>query len=295
MDFNLETIITAATIVVGIIWLVDAVFFAKARRGRVVGQDAHAAEATTRTPAAGHRDPIVVEYAKSFFPVLLIVLLLRTFLVEPFHIPSSSMVPTLLVGDFILVNKFDYGLRLPVLHSKILPIGEPERGDVVVFRYPEKQARAFCGANPMCAETGGMQQVRSSAGVDYIKRVIGLPGDHVVYQDKTLYINGVRVPGKLLGPYGGPDVLGATLRQEKLGNVTHNILSIDGEVGPQGEWVVPPGEYLMMGDNRDDSFDSRSWGFVPEKDLVGRAFLVWMNWDAFHDPALWHRIGKVIH
>ncbi|HVC37528.1 MAG TPA: signal peptidase I, partial [Gammaproteobacteria bacterium] len=239
------------------------------------------------------RDPILVEYAKSFFPVFLIVLLLRTFVVEPFHVPSSSMVPTLLVGDFILVNKYDYGLRLPVIRTKILPLGEPHRGDVAVFHYPEASALRYCEQNPACGP-GGLQEVRRSAGVDYVKRIIGLPGDHIVYRGETLYINGAQIPDKALGLYAGSDMMGAVLHQEKLGKMIHNLLIIPGAEHNQGEWIVPSGQYFVMGDNRDNSFDSRYWGFVPEQNLVGRAFFIWMNWDAFHNSKLWHRVGDVI-
>lgn len=268
MDFDLETILTVLTVVSGLIWLVDALVFARPRRRR---QQAQAAPVAGAPAAKKRRDPVVVEYSKSFFPVLLAVLLLRTFVAEPFHIPSSSMVPTLLVGDFILVNKFDYGLRLPITHTKVVGIGEPKRGDVIVFRYPPDPK------------------------VDYIKRVIGLPGDHIVYQGETLYINGRRIPDKVLGLYTGPDQLGAVLHQEDLDGVVHDTLIIPGMEHKQGEWTVPPGEYFVMGDNRDNSSDSRYWGFVPERNILGKAFFVWMNWDAFHDSALWHRVGTVIH
>ncbi|MDE1886927.1 MAG: signal peptidase I [Gammaproteobacteria bacterium] len=292
MDFDLETILTALTVISGLIWLVDALVFARPRRRR---QQAQAAPVAGAPQPRKRRDPVVVDYAKSFFPVLLAVLLLRSFVVEPFHIPSSSMVPTLLVGDFILVNKFDYGLRLPVIHTRIVPIGEPRRGDVVVFHYPENSARRYCQSHPLCADTGSMREVEASAGTDYIKRVIGLPGDHIAYRDGVLYINGVAAPGRVLGLYTGSDALGATLRRETLGGVTHDILAINGQLGPQGEWMVPAGEYFVMGDNRGNSFDSRWWGFVPERNIVGKAFFVWMNWDAFHDSSLWHRVGTVIH
>lgn len=297
MDFDLEALLTLATIVTGLIWLFDTLFFARQRRSKAgVVHEAQAAAGVAEAVAVTkqYRDPILLEYAKSFFPVFLIVLLLRTFVVEPFHIPSSSMVPTLLVGDFILVNKFDYGLRLPVIGNKILPIGEPQRGDVVVFHYPEASALQYCEQNPACGP-GGLQEVRRSAGVDYIKRIIGLPGDHIVYRGETLYINGVQIPDKALGLYAGLDVMGAILHQERLGNMTHDLLIIPGAEYVQGEWTVPPGEYFVMGDNRDNSFDSRYWGFVPEHDLVGRAFFVWMNWDAFHEAKLWHRVGTIIH
>lgn len=268
MDFDLEFILTVLTVVSGLVWLVDAVLFARRRRRRQQAQGSAAAAAKT---GKQRRDPMLVENCRSFFPLLLLVLLLRTFVVEPFHIPSSSMVPTLLVGDFILVNKFDYGLRLPISHTKIVSIGEPKRGDVIVFRYPPDPK------------------------VDYIKRVIGLPGDHIVYRGETLYINGKQIPDKTLGLYTGPDQLGAVLHQEDLGGVVHDTLIIPGMEHKQGEWTVPPHEYFVLGDNRDNSADSRYWGFVPEGNILGKAFYVWMNWDAFRDSALWHRVGTVIH
>jgi signal peptidase I len=295
MDFDLEAFLTLATFVTGLVWLLDVLFLAKKRR--MSTQSTDQTPATTGATAAiskKHREPVVVEYAKSFFPVFLIVLLLRTFLVEPFHVPSSSMVPTLLVGDFILVNKYDYGLRLPVIHDKIIDLGEPQRGDVVVFHYPENSALSFCEQNPSCG-AGGLQEVKRSAGTDYVKRIVGIPGDHIVYRGETLYINGIQAPDTNLGRYSGSDMMGAVLHQEILGNKAHQLLIIPGAEHNQGEWTVPPGHYFVMGDNRDNSFDSRYWGFVPEQALVGRAFFIWMNWDAFHNAKLWHRIGDVIH
>lgn len=291
MDFDFETILTLLTVLTGLVWLVDAVGFARRRRQRSVQAEttAVADQPATRKPRA----PVVVEYCRSFFPVLLIVLLLRSFLVEPFHIPSSSMVPTLMVGDFILVNKFDYGLRLPVSHTKIIPIGEPHRGDVVVFHFPTQSATRHCAGNEPC-----LMEIRQSRGTDFIKRVVGLPGDHITYRGETLYVNGVPVPDKSLGLYTGPDLMGAVLHQEKLGNIVHDTLILPGQPHRQGEWTVPAGDYFVMGDNRDNSWDSRYWGFVPEKDLVGKAFFIWMNWDAvlhpIRDAELWHRFGKVI-
>lgn len=267
MHFDFEALLTLATIVTGLVWLADAVYFAPRRR---------AAEPATQIagdtqPPPKPREPLVVDYSKSFFPVILLVLLLRSFLAEPFHIPSSSMVPTLLIGDFILVNKYDYGVRLPVLHTKIIKVGEPKRGDVAVFRYP------------------------NDPSVDYIKRIVGLPGDHIVYRNKTLYINGVVMQHEALGPYTGLDADGAMLAREHLGSETHEVLTVPSQYSNEGEWTVPEGEYFAMGDNRDNSSDSRYWGFVPEQNLVGRAFFIWMNWDAFHDSSLWHRVGNVIH
>jgi signal peptidase I len=266
MHFDFEAILTLATAITGIVWLVDALFFAKKRR-------AGAPLVAEGGEAVAPRDPLVVDYSKSFFPVILLVLVLRSFLAEPFHIPSSSMVPTLLVGDFILVNKFDYGIRLPVLHTKVIPIGEPKRGDVAVFRFPNDPSE------------------------DFIKRIVGLPGDHIVYRDKTLYINGVVMAKDDRGAYTGPDsdAEGSQLFEEHLGPVSHQLLTVAGHFGNEGEWTVPEGQYFAMGDNRDNSNDSRYWGFVPERNLVGRAFFIWMNIDAFGNRALWHRVGSVIH
>jgi signal peptidase I len=225
-----------------------------------------------RHRAEGRREPWWIEYPKSFFPVILIVFVLRSFLVEPFKIPSGSMIPTLLVGDFILVNKFTYGIRLPVINLKVIDIGEPERGDVMVFRYPE------------------------DTSVDYIKRVVGLPGDKVAYQNKRLVINGREVPVQAAGDYLLKDKI-QYLRQytEMLGKVRHTILLDQSEPAalryvkqfPQREnciynnsgmvCTVPPGHYFMMGDNRDNSSDSRVWGFVPEGNIVGKAFFIWFN------------------
>jgi signal peptidase I len=216
----------------------------------------------------------VVEYAKSFFPVILAVLLLRSFLVEPFRIPSGSMMPTLLVGDFILVNKYAYGIRLPVLNTKVLDLGSPERGDVVVFRFPK---------DPQ---------------VDYIKRVVGVPGDHVAYQDKTLYVNGEKIPqipaGSYVGTGSGLSMSGADRRREALGAVEHDILVASRAPGVSADVVVPEGHYFVMGDNRDNSNDSRYWGFVPDENLVGRAFMIWMNWDSAAGGVAWNRIGDSI-
>lgn len=216
--------------------------------------------------------PTSVEYARSFFPIFLVVLLLRAFLVEPFRIPSGSMMPTLLVGDFILVNKFTYGIRLPVTKTKLMPLSEPERGDIVVFRWP---------VNPR---------------LDYIKRVVGLPGERIGYQQKTLFINGTPAPVDVVGQYqpegSGMRALGSIEGRESLGGTPHPILvnPLAPDFSPScrfmanQEVVVPEGHYLMIGDNRDDSNDGRCWGFVPEENLVGKAFFIWMSWD-------WKRSG----
>jgi len=213
-----------------------------------------------------------VEYSVSFFPVILVVFFLRSFLVEPFKIPSSSMVPTLLVGDFILVNKFAYGVRLPVANRKVFDIGNPQRGDVMVFRYPEDPS------------------------LDYIKRVVGLPGDRIEYRNKRLTINGKPVPERQVDDYLSRERMQFSRRYvETLGGVEHQIL-LDDDAPPYitplrsfpfaGNCnynmsglacTVPPGHYFMMGDNRDNSSDSRVWGFVPDENIVGKAFFIWLN------------------
>jgi signal peptidase I len=205
-------------------------------------------------------EPKTVEYARSFFPVFLVVLLLRSFLFEPFRIPSGSMIPTLLVGDFILVNKFTYGIRLPVINKKIISINQPQRGDIVVFRYPKDPS------------------------TDFIKRVIGVPGDRISYFNKRLTVNGLPVSEQLLGRFSGDgqnaSMTGAEIYRENLTGVDHDILILPNAPSLEDVYVVPEGHYFMMGDDRDNSHDSRYWGFVPEENLVGKAFLIWMNFDA---------------
>jgi signal peptidase I len=273
MNFDFPTILVAATFVTGLIWAVDAILWAPRRRQAAAALGAGGAP-NPETVAATMKEPTVVEYAKSFFPVILAVLLLRSFLIEPFRIPSGSMMPTLLVGDFILVNKYAYGIRLPVVNRKIYPIGDPQRGDVVVFRFPKEP------------------------GVDYIKRVIGVPGDHVVYQNKTLFINGEKIPqvpaGSYIGTGSGLSMSGADVRREALSDVKHDILVVPRVHGVDADVVVPQGHYFVMGDNRDNSNDSRYWGFVPDENLVGRAFMIWMNWDTAAGGVGRDRIGDAI-
>ncbi len=255
MDFSL--ILVLATALCGLIWALDVLFFARSRQ-----------------VAAGQSgsEPVLVEYARSFFPVLLAVLLIRSFLFEPFRIPSSSMVPTLLVGDFIFVNKFTYGLRLPIVYKEILDLGEPQRGDVVVFRLP------------------------SDSGTNYIKRLIGLPGDTVKYVNKRLYINGEEVDLDIVGPYRGEGQPGAVLAHETLDQVKHDVLLMPDRRSAEGEYKVPPGHYFMMGDNRDNSRDSRyrGVGLIPEDHIVGKAVRIWMNWE-FPKAPRWERIGDPIN
>jgi signal peptidase I len=258
VHFDFAAALLLASVVTGLVYLLDLFFFAKARV-QAEGKDAERGR--------------MVEFCRSFFPVILIVLLLRSFLVEPFRIPSGSMIPTLHIGDFILVNKFAYGFRMPAFHNLLIPVGEPERGDVMVFRYPEDPSK------------------------DFIKRVIGLPGDTLRYRGKQLTINGAPMLQENSGYYtadaAGHSVI-AEERIEHLGPVQHKILINPNRPFDDGEFVVPVGHYFMMGDNRDGSDDSRRWGFVPERNLVGKAFMIWMSWDGQKNRPALKRIGNTI-
>lgn len=277
MTIDFPLLLVVFTFMTGLVWVVDAILWAPKRRAKVESLESADVEISEQELERVGREPYLVELSRSFFPIILIVLLVRSFVVEPFRIPSGSMMPTLLDGDFILVNKFSYGIRLPVLHTKVLDTGSPERGDVFVFRYPE---------NP---------------DIDYIKRVIGVPGDHIVYRSKHLTINGKEVPQKLLGMYvgegSGSSMTGARHLKEDLLGVKHDILVMQGRnvFGDDFDVVVPDGQYFAMGDNRDNSRDSRFWGTVPEKNLVGKAFMIWMNWDWNKDDVIdWGRLGSSI-
>lgn len=269
MSWNFALILFVLLVLTGGITLADRLWLrpARQRRAQAAGAGA-AADGQDRADRA----PWWVEYAVSFFPVILFVFVLRSFVIEPFRIPSGSMLPTLESGDLIVVSKFSYGIRLPVLDTKIIPTGSPQRGDVMVFRYP---------VDPQ---------------VDYIKRVVGLPGDTVAYVDKRLYVNGQEVPRRRDGDYFEPDRVAYTARyEEKLGDVEHKILLDERkyqEIGPIWRFpgmenceylrnglrcTVPEGHYFVMGDNRDNSLDSRYWGFVPDGNIVGKAFFIWMN------------------
>jgi signal peptidase I len=291
LDFSLVLVIVVA--VAGAIWLIDHLLL-EPRRAR-------AALAAGRDPAQQPM-PVTVDYARSFFPVAVIVLLVRSFIFEPFRIPSDSMMPTLLDGDFIVVNKYAYGLRLPATGTKILDIGEPQRGDVVVFHYPPDPA------------------------VNYIKRMVGLPGDRVQMVSDQLIINGEPVPLKYEQRFDDGCYHNMRLSTETIGQHTHQTLScltpedlgarpsetcnrrldrnyqcleptVPGERdrGDASEMIVPPGNYLMIGDNRDNSSDGRFWGFVPEDHLVGKATRIWFNWDLKRTGGPnWSRIGRRI-
>ncbi len=254
--YDFEFFLLLASVVTGFVWLIDSLFFSAKR--------------TKDSKGIAFSEPLLLEYSKSFFPVLLVVLILRGFLFEPFRIPSGSMMPTLLVGDFILVNKFSYGLKLPVLQTRLTDGDKPKRGDVAVFRYPRDES------------------------LDYIKRVIGLPGDHIGYYNRRLTINGKPLStnfdhqyqglGELNNMIGdnGCDKVGASCKVliEKQDEVVYTIMNnLQINRSSDGELFVPAGHYFVMGDNRDHSSDSRVWGFVPEQNLVGKAVMIWMHWD----------------
>ncbi len=259
MDIDFSLVLVIAVAVTGVIWVFDAVALAPRRKSLLVSAQGQAGGGIdTGTLDSIAPDPILVEYSKSFFPVLALVLVLRSFLIEPFQIPSGSMLPTLKIGDFILVNKYHYGLRLPVIGTKVLSINEPKHGDVMVFKYP-KDPR-----------------------INYIKRVVGLPGDVIGYADKRLTINGEPVALELLAEI--PD--GRSVKRllaEQLGDVEHKIYNDLTLPRPAKEWTVPAGHYFMVGDNRDNSNDGRFWGFVPDELVVGKAFAVWMHWQSWSD------------
>lgn len=293
LDFSAVLVIISAG--TGLIWAADALVLAPRRR---------AAANPAGKEQAVIPEPHTVDYARSFFPVAIAVLLLRTFVFEPFRIPSDSMMPTLRDGDFIVVNKFAYGLRLPITNTRILETGEPKRGDVVIFHPPIKPSEVW------------------------IKRVVGLPGDHVTVRNDRLIVNGTAVPFKIVGRYSDGCYENMQLATELLGTHSHQALLcpvplqvtadplpgckrsdargyVCGGGAPPGaqslmvpglfDTVVPPGEYLMIGDNRDNSDDGRFWGFVTERELLGKAEFVWFNWDVHRiGGPTWSRIGSRI-
>ena len=265
ITYDFAFFLFSGALITGLIWLFDIVALAPRRNTEnpheYSGESVHGS-GSSRT------EPVIVEYSKSFFPVLLIVFLLRGFVVEPFRIPSGSMIPSLYIGDFILVNKFAYGVKMPVFNKILFDVDKPKRGDVAVFKYPRDPS------------------------VDYIKRVIGVPGDHIAYYKKVLYVNGKQINRKKIGEYSGPGEYNpANEFKESLVGVDHNILIIPSRPGLDAEYIVPEAHYFMMGDNRDNSNDSRYWGTVPEENLVGRAFMIWMNWN---DGIDWDRLGSSI-
>ena len=283
MDIDFSLVLVILVFVSGVLWGFDTLFLLPRRKKALenycssqnISMDNLEApellkEADQEVIVKLAKESIPVEYGKSFFPVLLLVLVLRSFLMEPFTIPSSSMVPTLRIGDYILVNKFTYGLRLPVIGTKIVSLNDPLRGDVMVFKYP---------GNPR---------------INYIKRVIGLPGDTLRYEDKVLTVNGKRMSQELLAelPPVQPD---RQVLEESLGGVEHTIqhMLVRNQFQAAREWTVPEGHYFMMGDNRDNSNDSRVWGMVPGKYIVGKAVGIWMNKEpGLHLPSF-KRVGGI--
>ena len=287
VEGNFALLLFLATIVTGLYWVAERLWYLPRRRRAAEQLAASASQRNAAlaeqgiAPVPGDVDearqrvlaqPWWLDWTAGLFPVILAVFVLRSFLFEPFKIPSGSMIPTLLVGDLILVNKFTYGLRLPVVNTKLTQGNAPKRGDVMVFRYPPKPT------------------------LDYIKRVVGVPGDEVAYLNKRLTINGQPVEEKRVADFFDPDAMRYFKQfEEKLGDKTHRLLNDDErpafvpgvEEFPNKEncrysvegvvCKVPPGTYFMMGDNRDNSLDSRYWGFVPDKNIVGKAFLIWMN------------------
>ncbi|WP_133128012.1 signal peptidase I [Legionella nagasakiensis] len=249
---NFALVLVLLCLISGLIYLLDVLFWAKKRK-------------------SGQNPGRLIEYSRSFFPVFLIVLLLRSFLVEPFRIPSGSLEPTLLVGDFVAVNKFAYGLRLPVVEKKVIPIASPKRGEVAVFRWPPDPS------------------------YDYIKRVIGVPGDKIAYHNKVLTINGKEMKQTFI-EYTTDESSGKAVAKyrENLNGVEHDIYVRPDVASVDFEIEVPEGQYFMMGDNRDDSADSRFWGFVSDEYLRGKAFLVWLSWNSKVAMVRWSKIGQII-
>ncbi|KTD45348.1 Signal peptidase I [Legionella quinlivanii] len=250
---NFALLLVVLSLISGLIYLLDILFWQKKR-------------------SAGEKPNKIIEYSRSFFPVFFIVLLLRSFLVEPFRIPSGSLEPTLLVGDFLAVNKFAYGLRIPVWEKKVIPVSNPKTGEIAVFRWPP---------NP---------------GFDYIKRVIGVPGDTISYHNKVLTINGKLMKQSFV-EYTTDESSGKAVAkyQENLNGVNHDIFIRPDVAATDFEVTVPAGQYFMMGDNRDDSADSRFWGFVSDEYLRGKAFLVWMSWNGKTDSLRWSKIGRFVN
>lgn len=260
MDIDFPLILVILTFVTGTIYLLDVIFW---KPKRTLSQDESASDSDDDALDEG---PWLIETSRSFFPVLAIVLVLRSFLVEPFQIPSGSMLPTLEVGDFILVNKYAYGFRLPVVGTKVITMDDPQRGDVMVFKYPK------------------------DGKTNYIKRVIGVPGDRIEYKGKQLWINGELVEEKLLA-----NLPGRKLFEESLGEIKHKLYERKGQsnLGAEGVWEIPEKSYFMVGDNRDNSNDSRFWGVVPDELVVGKAFAIWMHWPSFWSIPSFSRVGSI--
>ncbi|MBF0470177.1 MAG: signal peptidase I [Gammaproteobacteria bacterium] len=275
MNFDFPTFLVLFTLISGVIWLGDILFLKPKRLQKQEEMRRSDPPPPEEVIAKAGAESYLVEMAHSFFPVVALVLVVRSFWIEPFRIPSGSMMPTLLAGDFILVNKYAYGIRLPAIDHKVIEIGKPQRGDVIVFRYPE------------------------NLEVDYIKRVVGVPGDTITYSNKVLYVNdevaALDEKPRYVGNGMGAVQTGSYHYEEDLAGVKHDILVMPSRPVFDFSFTVPPDEYFVMGDNRDNSRDSRFWGTVPDELLIGRAVMVWMNWDSLSDSVIdWRRIGMGI-
>lgn len=293
MDLDLPLILFIAIVVTGTAWLLDIIFLLPKRRLAIANVEGQFSGLTETVKAehpgfiaaqeAAKKEPFWVEYSKSFFPVLLVVFVLRSFLIEPFQIPSGSMIPTLRIGDYIAVNKFVYGIRLPIIKTKIFPVSDPQRGDVVVF-FPPNETRYF------------------------IKRLVGLPGDKISMVNNVLFVNGEEMKQTFVAskvpeyPSSNESVSFClyvksqySIVDEQLGDKLHRMQKCNqpGATGINGFWEVPQGHYFMVGDNRDNSSDSRVWGFVPEENIVGKAFAVWMHWRSFNSLPNFSSFGLI--
>lgn len=245
--------LTIVTILSGIIYGLDKIRWAKKRH-------------------AGRKTPALIEFSRSFFPVFLIVLVIRSFIAQPYRVPTGSLEPTVLPNDFLLVTQYSYGLRLPITNTRFINIGEPKRGEIAVFHFP---------LDPT---------------IDYVKRIVGLPGDHIIYKDKTFYINGIKATQRYIGPaidYEDGADLPVREYEENLLGVKHPILiNPDKEDNNTSDFIVPQGMYFAVGDNRDDSWDSRQWGFVPEANFVGQAKFILLSYDIKAKKLRWSRFGE---
>lgn len=256
INFDFPFILTMLVVITGLVAMADILFLSKNR-------------------TEGQKMPYAIEFARSFFPALLLVWIIRSFIIQPYRVPTGSLEPTVLPGDFIAVKQFSYGLRMPVGNHKLVSVSNPKRGDIALFHWPVDTNKLF------------------------VKRVIGLPGDHIVYKDKTLTINGQQMAQEYVGKAADIEQDGGTSevdqKIENLNGIKHNIFVKPYAIDPVDiDVVVPAGHYFMMGDNRDDSDDSRSWGFVPDSYLIGKAFGIWMSWDSMAHKIRWNRIGQAV-
>lgn len=262
INFDFPFILTMLVVITGLIALADVLFLSKKR------------EAQEGQTTEELKKPYLIELARSFFPALLLVWLIRSFIIQPYRVPTGSLEPTVLPGDFIAVKQFSYGLRMPVINQKIFSVGYPQRGDIALFHWPVDTSKLF------------------------VKRVIGLPGDHIVYKNKTLTINDKEMTQEYVGKAVEIEQDGTSMVDQKIENldgIKHNIFIKPDTSDPVDiDVVVPEGHYFMMGDNRDDSDDSRSWGFVPDRNLIGKAFGIWLSWDSMDHRVRWNRIGKAV-